>query len=223
MSVRVLSLVWDGYEGGGSELLALLAMADWSDDEGVCWPSMASVGRKTRLSEKQARRVVHGLIQSGHLAVLGNADGGATSRRYQIKLARLTPPAGVSPPTHGSPPAHVRNPSQPREATPPTHGSRTVIDTLVNRQGEKSTRTASKKTCPDDFQVSESMKEWATSKGFPTDRLESETDRFLDWHRSKGNRFADWTAAWRNWITKSQDFERTRNSADQTSPFAGAL
>ena len=57
MSVRVMSLVWDGYPGGGSELLALLALADWSDDDGRCYPSMASIGRKTRLSEKQARRL----------------------------------------------------------------------------------------------------------------------------------------------------------------------
>lgn len=132
VAVRVLSMVWDGYPGGGTELLALLALADWSDDNGRCWPSMASIARKTRLSEKQARRVVHSVIESGYLTVTDNAQGGATSRRYQINLKRLaTPPAGGSPPTHGSPPADVPYPSHGWEATPPAGGSRTVIDTSI--------------------------------------------------------------------------------------------
>jgi hypothetical protein len=35
VSIRVMSLIWDAYPGGGgSELLALLALADWSVDAG---------------------------------------------------------------------------------------------------------------------------------------------------------------------------------------------
>ena len=134
MSVRVLSEVWDGYPGGGSELLALLALADWSDDEGRCFPSMASIGRKTRLSEKQARRVVHSLEEAGFLRVTGGQSGGGMSRRYQIALDRLTPPADGRAPAGGRAPADVPNPSRPREGTPPAHGSRTVSEPSVNHQ-----------------------------------------------------------------------------------------
>lgn len=136
MSVRVMSIVWDGYPGGGSELLALLALADWSDDDGRCYPSMASIGRKTRLSEKQARRVVHSLEEAGFLRVTGGQTGGGMSRRYQIALDRLTPPAGGRAPTDGRAPADVPNPSRPREGTPPTHGRRTISEPSKNRQGE---------------------------------------------------------------------------------------
>lgn len=97
MAVRVLSRVWDGYPGGGGDLLALLALADWSDDGGKCYPSMAAIARKVRLSECQARRVVHRLIEGGFLKVTANATGGATSRRYQIILDRLTPSADATP------------------------------------------------------------------------------------------------------------------------------
>lgn len=134
MSVRVLAQVWDGYPGGGSELLTLLALADWSDDEGRCFPSMASIGRKTRLSEKQARRVVHSLKNAGFLNVLSGASGGGMSCRYQIALDRLTPPTHGRAPTEGRAPAGVPNPSHPREGTPPTHGSRTVSEPSKNRQ-----------------------------------------------------------------------------------------
>ena len=36
MAVRVWAMVWDGFPGGGSDLLAMLALADWSDDQGRC-------------------------------------------------------------------------------------------------------------------------------------------------------------------------------------------
>lgn len=123
MAVRVLSLVWDHYPSGGSELLALLALADWSDDTGRCWPSIASIARKTRLSQKQARRMVHAIIGAGYLTVIDNVQGGATSRRYQINLKRLSTPPG-----DGSAPTNVPDPSLGREATPPTNGSRTVSE-----------------------------------------------------------------------------------------------
>lgn len=93
MSIFVMAKVWKDYPGaGGSEMLALLALADWSDDEGRCWPSMAAIAAKTRLSRSQAQRVVHSLIADGYLYVLGNADGGkpGSTRQYQINLGALT-------------------------------------------------------------------------------------------------------------------------------------
>src|SRR3569623_1789417 len=72
MSVKALSLVWESFPAGGAELLAMLALADWSDDEGRCWPAMAAIARKTRLSRSQAQRIVHQLIADGFLSVTGN-------------------------------------------------------------------------------------------------------------------------------------------------------
>lgn len=135
MSIRIMSKVWDAFPGGGSDLLALLALADWSDDEGRCWPSMASIARKIRLGEKHARRVVHALEEAGYIKVTANAAGGATSRRYQIALERLTPPAHGSPPNGGSPPAGGLYPSSGGESSPPAQGSRTVIDPSITVKG----------------------------------------------------------------------------------------
>lgn len=99
MSVRVLSLVFDGYPGGGSDLLALLALADWSDDGGRCYPSITAIARKTRLSRSQAQRVVHKLISDGFLVVTANALGGSPmqTRNYRIVLDRLTGSACATP------------------------------------------------------------------------------------------------------------------------------
>lgn len=98
MSIRILSLVWDKYPRGGTDLLALLALADWSDDDGRCWPSIAAISTKIRLSRSQSQRVVHGLIDEGFVKVIGNKDGGApgASRQYQINLDLLTGRMGAT-------------------------------------------------------------------------------------------------------------------------------
>lgn len=99
MSVRVLSKVWDGYPGGGTELLALLALADWSDDEGRCFPSIKSIAKKVRLKERQVQRTVNKLISNGFVIILSNKFGGApgSSRRYQIVFSSLTGVADDTP------------------------------------------------------------------------------------------------------------------------------
>ena len=48
MSISVMSAAWKNFPGGGPELLTLLALADWADDEGYCYPSMRRIAHKTR-------------------------------------------------------------------------------------------------------------------------------------------------------------------------------
>ena len=49
------------------------------------------------MSESQARRIIHRLIDDGWLEVVGNESGGApkASRRYLLNLGRLTPGASA--------------------------------------------------------------------------------------------------------------------------------
>ncbi len=133
MSVIVLARVWSGCPEGGSELLALLALADWSDDQGRCYPSMCSIAKKTRLSESQARRVVHVLIERGFLSVTGNPYGGApgSTRQYKINLDKLTASVCARGGADATPSTGARDGSHPCAETPSAHASLTV-------NGEKS-------------------------------------------------------------------------------------
>lgn len=93
MSIKAMTRIWDDFPGGGgSELLALLALADWSDDEGYSWPSIQSVANKTRLSRSQAQRVLHGLRDAGFVTVVANAQGGkpGATCRYKINFDAMT-------------------------------------------------------------------------------------------------------------------------------------
>lgn len=130
MSVRVLAKVWDHFPGGGSELLVLLALADWADDVGRCWPSMSAIGEKCRLSRSQALRVAHKLIDDGFLIVEGNSNGGApgNTRRYRIAVERLTGSVGAT----GSVDATRR--VAPMHKTGSAHATQTVSEPSVNRQ-----------------------------------------------------------------------------------------
>ena len=93
MSIKFLNKVWDGYPGNSTgELLVLLALADWSDDEGRSYPSIAKLGRKCRIKSRQAQRHIHKLITFGIVSVTGNPNGGkpGTTRRYRINSNKLT-------------------------------------------------------------------------------------------------------------------------------------
>ncbi len=157
MSVRSLDRVWSGYPGGGSELLALLAMADWSDDDGRCWPSMTAIAKKTRLSRSQAQRIVHGLIEAGFVTVTGNLTGGApgSTRQYQIKLSSLTGSAHATGSASATGSAHARDGSHPCGETGRTHATQTVIEpsitvnTLSTAKPDRLERAAGKKSKPD--------------------------------------------------------------------------
>jgi hypothetical protein len=70
---------------------------------------------------------------------------------------------------------------------------------------KKARRSSQKTGCPAVFEPSENMKEWA-SKAYPNLNLTVETEKFLDWHKAKGNSFTDWDAAWRNWIRGTEKF-----------------
>ncbi|HSD17222.1 MAG TPA: helix-turn-helix domain-containing protein [Thermomonas sp.] len=92
MSNYVSGLVWRHFPGVGSELLAMLAMADWCNDDGRnLFPSIATVAKRIRTSESQARRVLRKLETGGWLEVIGNKFGGApgSTRRYRLSVARL--------------------------------------------------------------------------------------------------------------------------------------
>lgn len=87
-----MNLVWQGYTGqGGSDMLVLVALADWADNDGRCFPSMNAIGKRVKLSRSQAQRVVHRLVDSGWVTVAGNALGGApgSSCRFQLAVERM--------------------------------------------------------------------------------------------------------------------------------------
>lgn len=83
MSIKVMAEVMEGGVAGTAEFAVLLVLANFADETGYCYPSMQTIARLARMSERGARKVVRRLEDQGFLACdIGGGRGGAT--RYRI-------------------------------------------------------------------------------------------------------------------------------------------
>ncbi len=93
MSVRTMARVWDGSNHSGSELLMLLALADFADDNGRAYPSITTLAIKCRTKPRYAIVLLDNLAASGELVVLkgqGPMGRGGRTNLYRIVFDRLT-------------------------------------------------------------------------------------------------------------------------------------
>lgn len=114
MSVRAINRVFEASQHGGSELLMLVVLADYSDDGGNSYPSVASLARKCRMTPRNANYILGALQASGELRVLKNQGPGGTNR-YRLMLDQMgaTPLKPASPLKATSPPEAGFTPEEP--------------------------------------------------------------------------------------------------------------
>lgn len=84
MSIRVLDRVWKQSRAKGGDLLVELAIADFADDEGNAYPSIPTLGKKSRLSDRQVKRSLQNLEHLGELKVL-RGKGPHGTNRYKLR------------------------------------------------------------------------------------------------------------------------------------------
>ncbi|WP_439671453.1 helix-turn-helix domain-containing protein [Cupriavidus necator] len=222
-----MTLVWDGFPGSGSELLAMLALADWSDDDGRCFPSMSAIATKTRLSRSQAQRIVHGLIDGGFVEVLGNVFGGppGATRQYRIVRSSLTGRMGATGSADATGRTHAQDGPRGCAETGRMGATQTVIEPSITVRDtsaiQKKARTAKSKAAktaiPDGFGISENVRKWAQAKGHA--RLEEHLEHFIGTAKANAYQYADWDAAFMNavrndWARLRQDARRGGTGTD---------
>lgn len=102
MSIRLMTQILDdeNITLSGSELLALVLLADHANDDGVCWPSMGRIARRLRLGERYTRRVIHTLEELGYVHVMERGKG-RTSTRYRITPIPMLGDMGTTDPLRG--------------------------------------------------------------------------------------------------------------------------
>jgi hypothetical protein len=94
MSIKIMSWVWDNSPYEGKALLIHLAMADFANDEGLLWPSQATLAKKSRSTDRHVRDVISGMERDG-LVELVTASNGRDAHKYRL-LARNSVPPEVS-------------------------------------------------------------------------------------------------------------------------------
>jgi hypothetical protein len=88
MSVKVQALIWEYAPYRGNALLAFLALGDWSNDDGQCWPKMETLAKKSRQSVRSAQYAVELLCRDGFLTVEIN-PGKGRQNDFQINMQKL--------------------------------------------------------------------------------------------------------------------------------------
>lgn len=84
-----MNAVWENAPLSGNELLLLLALADFANDEGECWPSQATLALKTRMSERSVIRMVKKLAEQGAIFIQQERRGRSTRNSYTIIFGAL--------------------------------------------------------------------------------------------------------------------------------------
>lgn len=89
-----MSFVWEHSQLGGTELLCLLAIADFADDRGIAYPSVATLAKKIRMSERNTHYLLSKLAQTDELSIDRNA-GPKGCNVFRVKcLQGVQPVAG---------------------------------------------------------------------------------------------------------------------------------
>lgn len=77
-----------------------------------------------------------------------------------------------------------------------------------------------KTTIPDDFMVTDAMRQQAEGYGVPCSEIDRQTDMFRDWASQDAKQKTDWLAAWRNWMRRVSEFA-PRQPNGRASPSNG--
>lgn len=93
MSTKLTSYVWDGCASSGMKLssVAIMArLADFSSDEGVCWPSIATIARQIGAGESTVRTAITALEKEGWLTRKSRRQGNRNaSNVYTLNVQKL--------------------------------------------------------------------------------------------------------------------------------------
>lgn len=90
MSGKVVGLVMERYPGKGGEFGVMLAMAESAHDDGSrVFPAVATVGRKARVCERQARRHIGALKDAGWIILVREGGGRNRASEYRIDIDKL--------------------------------------------------------------------------------------------------------------------------------------
>jgi hypothetical protein len=221
-----MSWVWDTSPAAGNDLLLLLAIADFADDEGEAFPSVETLARKTRMSRSTVFRTQKNCIGKRWLEISQHGTGRSTSR-YRILMdgpsgTRLTPqgsqddtttslnltPQGFQNDTPGvsdRPPRGVTADTQNHQGTEEQEDS--LRSSSAPRKRGSTTAAKRGTRIPEDFALTDAMREWGRENAPHVDG-ERETQKFINHFSSvpgsKGVKL-NWERTWHNWILSAAD------------------
>lgn len=238
MSIRVMSWVWENSPASGSELLLLLAIADFGDDDGIAFPKVEKLVKKARMSRASVFRSLKSLREDGSLEI--TQRGRASQYRIIMDGLNVRPQKSQSETDEESQAETPVSDCDSRGLNPETSEvsllrHRTVTEPPLNQDSLRSSSTPRKRgsaattkrgsRIPDDFTVTEEMRQWGRENA-PGVNGDRETTKFINhFHSAPGSKGVkvDWVRTWQNWILNAADrFQPTGSGVAIRSNGAGA-
>lgn len=104
MSIKLMTAAWDRQDLSSTQKLVLLALADWANDEGLCWPSIDRVALKASLTSRGVQKTIRALEE---MQFLRKEEIKGRGNKYWVSL----PTNDVHPRTTFTPPVSQVHPS----------------------------------------------------------------------------------------------------------------
>jgi hypothetical protein len=231
MSIKIMTRVWDEADVSGSTLLVLLALADWANDDGWCWPKIETIAAKARITDRHASRVLADLEQ--RKLIQREPQGRGT--RYRVTLNRSPDILSTNRNDHltsasGSPDIcdndHLTS-------APSIEENRQVVQPSVEPSGRaarpdsalfdaESQQPKAKRRKPE-TPLPETWEPTAEHKTFAHEQhldLDHEAAQFRDHHLARDSRMRDWDRAFWTWLRNSAKW-RKQHSGSEEKPIAG--
>lgn len=127
MSIALMTAIWE-MDFTPVDKLVLLALADWANEDGKCWPSIAKIAAKTGCGERTVQRALREAETRGLLTRAEITGKGCT---YTINPRHSGTPVTKSPPPD-------------RRPTPATVAPNTSRTTIVEEAKASPTKRAKK-------------------------------------------------------------------------------
>lgn len=204
MSIKIMSDVWANGPEQQGELLVLLVLSDYANDDGECWPAVESIAQKARITARSVRRILRNLEENGYIQTSANRGRNHTNL-YLICLEALKTGQYVPPDisdqnrtltTKNRTSATVKpdsvSPKPSRTIKEPPIRADDLFDQFwkehpksVNESTSKATFLAAVKSGVDPEWIVSSAKKYATSKRGTEVRYVKHSDGWLDDERWK--------------------------------------
>lgn len=94
MSIKLMSAAWE-LPIGSTEKMVLMCLCDHANDDGTCWPSVATISRKTSKSDRTVQAAL-GWLEKNSYFVRDMRSG--VSPIYHLDPRRICTPAESAPP-----------------------------------------------------------------------------------------------------------------------------
>lgn len=133
LSVKLSGFIFDT-DLPPTETLMLLALADYADQDGKCWPSKETLARRSRVSKRTVDKYLKILSENNWLRI--ESKGGRKSNNYYLNLDKIYREGTLQPCKACTPQNSVR--VQDLHPTPASHVAPELpIEDLKDRQQRK--------------------------------------------------------------------------------------